>query len=54
MDIFVNQLIQFYSNLTRQIFNSTQYDVLTYKMAIALRPQIRDVTSPYTAFDLSD
>jgi len=24
-----------------------QYDVLTYKMAIALRPQICDVTSPY-------
>ena len=28
-------------------FNCTQYDVLTYKMAIALRPQICDVTSPY-------
>ena len=32
----------------QQIFtNYTQYDVLTYKMAIALRPQICDVTSPY-------
>jgi len=25
----------------------TQYSVLTYKMAIALRPHICDVTSPY-------
>jgi len=24
-----------------------EYDVLTYKMAIALQPQICDVTSPY-------
>jgi len=28
-------------------FNYTRYDVLTYKMAIALRPQICDVTSRY-------
>jgi len=28
-------------------FHYTQYDMLTYKMAITLRPQIYDVTSPY-------
>jgi len=33
-------------HITR-ISHYTQYDLLTYKMAIALRPQIYDVTSPY-------
>jgi len=31
-------------------FNYTQYDVLTYKMAIALRPQICDLSSPYVYY----
>jgi len=38
MDIFLNRLN--FIRITRQIFTVTQYDVLTYKMAIALRPQI--------------
>jgi len=35
-------------------FNYTQYDVLTYKMAITLRPQICDVTSPCVYLKTAD
>jgi len=48
MDIFLNQLIQFYSNNTTNRHHLTMHSttVLTYKMAIVLRPQICDVISP--------
>ena len=45
MDIFSNRLIQFYSNNATNLTRSTT--VLTYKMAIVLRPQICDAISPY-------
>jgi len=49
MDIFLNQLIQFYSNNATDLHHLTMHSmtVLTYKMAIILRPQICDVISPY-------
>jgi len=49
MDIFLNQLIQFYSNNAINLNHLTRHSttVLTYKMAIVLRPQISDVISPY-------
>jgi len=39
-DIFLNQLIQFYSNNTINLHHLTTHSttVLTYKMAIVLRP----------------
>ena len=48
MGIFLNQLIQFYSNNATNLRHLTTHSttVLTYKMAIVLRPQIRDVISP--------
>jgi len=49
MDSFLNQLIQFYSNNATNLYHLTTHSttVLTYKMAIVLRPQICDVISPY-------
>jgi len=49
MDIFLNQLIQFYSNIATNLHHLTTHStmVLPHKMAIAFRPQICDVTSPY-------
>jgi len=49
MDIFLNQLIQFYSHNATNLHHFTTHSttVLTYKMAIVLRPQICDVISPY-------
>jgi len=49
MDIFLNQLIQFYSNNATNLHHLTTHTttVMTYKMAIVLRPQICDVISPY-------
>ena len=48
-DIFLNQLIQFYSNNAINLHHLTMHSttVLTYKMAIVLRPQVCDVISPY-------
>jgi len=48
-DIFLNQLIQFYSNNATNLYHLTTHSttVLPHKMAIVLRPQIYDVTSPY-------
>jgi len=48
-DIFLNQLIQFYSNNATNLRHLTTYSttVLTYKMAIVLQPQICDVISSY-------
>jgi len=42
-------LIQFYSNNATNLHHLTTHStrVLTYKMAIVLRPQICDVISPY-------
>jgi len=42
MDIFLNQLIQFYSNNATNLRQLTTHSmtVLTYKMAIVLRPWI--------------
>jgi len=49
MDIFLNQLIQFYSNNATNLRHLTTHSttVLTYKMAIVLRQQMYDVISPY-------
>ena len=49
MDIFLNQLIQFYSNNATNLRHLTTHSttVLPHKMAIVLRPQICDVISPY-------
>jgi len=49
MDIFLNQLSQFYSNntTTNSPLNYTQCDVFPHKMQIVLSPQSCDVTSPY-------
>jgi len=49
MDIFLNQLIQFYSNKATNLHRLTTHSstMLTYKMAIVLRPQICHVISPY-------
>jgi len=49
MVIFPHQLIQFFSNNATNLHPSTTHSttVLPHKMAIALRPQICDVTSPY-------
>ena len=49
MDIFLNQLILFYSNNATNLHHLTTHSttVLTYKMAIVLRTQIRDVSSRY-------
>jgi len=49
MDTFLNQLIQFYSNNATNLRHLTTHSttLLTYKMAIVLRPQICDVISPY-------
>jgi len=49
MDIFLSQLIQFYSNKPTNLHHLTTNSmmVLPHKMAIVLRPQICDVTSPY-------
>ena len=49
MDIYLNQLIQFYSNNVPNLHHLTTQSttVLPNKMAIVLRPQICDVTSPY-------
>jgi len=49
MDIFLNQLIQFYSNNATNVRHLTMHSmtVLPHKMAIVLRPQICDITSPY-------
>jgi len=48
MDIFLNQLIQFYSNNAINLHHLSTHSttVFTYKMAIVLRPQICDVISP--------
>ena len=48
-DIFLNQLIQFYSNNATNLRHLTTQNTtaLTYKMVIVLRPQICDVISPY-------
>ena len=48
-DIFLNQLIQFYSNNATNLHHLTTYSTaaLPHKMAIVLRPQICDVPSPY-------
>jgi len=49
MDIFLNQLTQFYLNNATNLRHLTTHSttVLTYKMAIVLRPEICDVISPY-------
>jgi len=49
MDIFLNQLIEFYSNNATNLHHLTTHSttVLPHKMAIVLRPQICDVISPY-------
>ena len=49
MDIFLDKLIQFYSNNAINLHHLTTHSttVLTYKMAIVLRPQVCDVISPY-------
>jgi len=49
MDIFLHQLIQFYSNNATNLHHLTTHSttMLPYKMAIVLRPQICDVISPY-------
>jgi len=49
MDIFLDQLIQFYSNNAINLHHLTTHSttVLTNKMAIVLRQQICDVISPY-------
>jgi len=48
-DIFLNQLIQFYSNNATNVHHLTKHSmtVLLHKMAIVLQPQICDVISPY-------
>jgi len=40
MDVLLNKLIQFYSNNAKNLHHLTTHSttVLTYKMAIALRP----------------
>jgi len=55
-DIFLNQLINFYSNNATNLHHlttRTQYEVLTYKMAIALRPQLY-VTSLHHMYNRAD
>jgi len=49
MDSFLNQLIQFYENNVTNLHHLTTHSttVLPHKMAVVLRPQICDVTSPY-------
>ena len=44
-DIFLNQLIQFYSNNATNLYQLSTHS--TTVMAIVLRPQICDVISPY-------
>jgi len=48
-DIFLSQLIQFYSNSATNLHQLTTHSttVLPHEMEIVLRPQISDVTSPY-------
>ena len=45
------KLIQFYSNNATHLHHLTRHSttMLPHKMAIVLRPQICDVTSPYVA-----
>jgi len=47
--VFLNQLIQFYSNNATKLHHLTTHSttVLPHKMAIVLRPQMCDVISPY-------
>jgi len=54
-DIVLNQLIQFYSNNATNLHHLTTHstNVLTYKMAIAMQPQICDLTSHYLASKLA-
>jgi len=55
MDIFLNQLIQFYSNNTTNLHHLTTHSttVLPYEMAIVLQPQIYDVISPMYSLNIS-
>jgi len=49
MDIFLKQLIQFYSSDATNLHHLTSHSttVLPHKMEIVFRPQICNVTSPY-------
>jgi len=49
MNIFLNQLIQFYSNNATNLHQLATHSttVLPHKIEIVLQPQIRDIISPY-------